>query len=1187
MASTLEEQINQLKQTIAELESQRASLGEEVVETALTPLLSKLDDLLGLQQASIMVSPQEPEEQRKLVSVLCADLVGFTNLSSQLDPEELREIQQSYFSTVTPPIKERGGLVEKYIGDAVLAVFGLPQAHEDDPELAVRAALEMQSALTKLNLQKQGETGFPLLMRVGVSTGMVLATLKPGGGDFVITGEMVNLASRLQGLAPPGGVLIPHNTYRHLRGAFDVQVMQPLEVKGLDKLETVYQVLRFKPRAFRQVVRGVEGIETSLVGRHDELKFLQDAMLGVIEEHEGQVVTISGEAGVGKSRLLYEFQNWIELLPQRVRFFQGKARQEAQGLPYGLLRDLVAFRFQILEDDRVEEVWLKLEAGFGEVFGTQEEGQIRAHFLGQLLGYDFSLSPHLKTTLNDAEQLRNRGLMYLIEYFKALCEQNPVVVILEDLHWADDSSLDMVNRLGELTPHLSLLIVGAARHTLLERRPFWGEGLPYHHFIELGPLSRRESRQLVGEILKLVDQIPLELRDLVVEGGEGNPFYIEELIKMLVEGRVITKGEDRWYVETQRLEQLTVPPTLAGVLQARLDSLPKQERIVLQEASVVGRLFWDRVVAHIHTSGTADNGSEVIPPALAALRSRELVYRREESAFLDAREYLFKHDLLREVTYESVLKRLRKTYHAMTADWLIAHSGERVGEYRGLIAEHLLLGGRKEQALEYLLAAGKAALASFANPEAEVYFRQALDLNPIEAQRADLLAGLGEALKRQARHEEGAQVFRQGIELYRQLGDQDREADLYAGLSVLLWMVDYLDAWRACQEGLELLKNAPDSSGLARLLAEAGRTAHFRAESHELVEALCQRAITMAENFGDLSVQSDALITLAIQFRDIQKSIRMLKQAVALSETMGPCYTTERAHTDLGFVYDEFLIDLNTALKESLRAAEIARQIGDIDYMFFALFNVGSSQVQLGNLNSVLEYLADFLRHSTAPPERVKEFLRICSSFLRFPQGEWLPALEFFRAWVSDMRKVGKFQEITDANLSLVNVILDLNSFAGQADLSEAETALLENIKIGWHVPESRFLLVIVSARQGRLAEAKSRLAEALEAISQPENNKEKVDRLEAEAEVALAEKQWGIAVSGFQSRIEIWQASGFRWLWAHDLIRLGDAFRQRGEPGDPERAREAYQQSLVMFTGMGAPGYIAVLESRLQDLQA
>ncbi len=317
MSQPLQAQIEQLEKTIAGLEAQRTSLGEAVVETALAPLQLRLDELQRQRQDPEIQTKQAPEEQRKLVSVLCADLAGFTALSTTLDPEELREIQQAYFAAVTPPIHKRGGVVEKYIGDAVLAVFGLPQAHEDDPERAVRAALEMQSALEELNSQRVGETGFPLHMRVGVSTGTVLATLHPETGEFVVTGETVNLASRIQNLAPPGGVLIPYDTYRHLRGVFDVLAMEPVQVKGLPEPLAVYQVVRAKPRAFRPVVRGVEGIETPLVGRQSELKFLQDALLGAIEEHDGQVVTVCGEAGVGKSRLLYEFQNWFELLPDK------------------------------------------------------------------------------------------------------------------------------------------------------------------------------------------------------------------------------------------------------------------------------------------------------------------------------------------------------------------------------------------------------------------------------------------------------------------------------------------------------------------------------------------------------------------------------------------------------------------------------------------------------------------------------------------------------------------------------------------------------------------------------------------------------------------------------------------------------------------------------------------------------
>ncbi|NIN66300.1 MAG: hypothetical protein GTO63_16740, partial [Anaerolineae bacterium] len=285
--------------------------------------------------------------------------------------------------------------------------------------------------------------------------------------------------------------------------------------------------------------------------------------------------------------------------------------------------------------------------------------------------------------------------------FQAVSRNGPTVVFLEDIHWGDDSSLDAVNQLGERIPQLPLLIVCAARHSLFERRLYWGEGQTYHTHLELRPLSKRQSRQLVAEILKLAGEVPLELRELVVSGAEGNPFYVEELIKMLIEDGVILTGEGIWRVEPQRLAQVEVPSTLAGVLQARLDSLPPQERSVLQQASVVGRLFWDRLVAHIQAEGGEGGNPQLVPVALNALRQRELVYRREESAFAGAVEYLFKHEVLREVTYESVVKHLRRVYHGLVGEWLISQGGDRIAEYSGLIAEHLLLAGRKEQAGEY------------------------------------------------------------------------------------------------------------------------------------------------------------------------------------------------------------------------------------------------------------------------------------------------------------------------------------------------------------------------------------------------------------------------------------------------------------------------------------------------------
>jgi len=298
--------------------------------------------------------------------------------------------------------------------------------------------------------------------------------------------------ARIESSAPPGGLLISHNTYRHVRGVFNIETQEPITAKGFPEPVPVYLVKDVKPRAFRVQTRGVEGIETRMVGRQAELKFLQDSLLTAIEDGEGQVVTISGEAGAGKSRLLYEFKNWIELLPPPpVRLFVGRGRQDYQGRPYSLLRDLFSTRFQILEDDPGEEARRKMEAGFGEVFRVAGDGQMRAHIVGQLLGFNFSASPHLKGVLNDSEQLRNRSLMYLKEYFRVVSMDNPCLITLEDIHWADESSLDMFNQLGEGTPQQPLLIAYATRPTLFEQRTYWGEGQTYHTHLELRLLSKR------------------------------------------------------------------------------------------------------------------------------------------------------------------------------------------------------------------------------------------------------------------------------------------------------------------------------------------------------------------------------------------------------------------------------------------------------------------------------------------------------------------------------------------------------------------------------------------------------------------------------------------------------------------------------------------------------------------------
>jgi predicted ATPase/class 3 adenylate cyclase len=755
--------------------------------------------------------------ERKQVTVLFADFSGFTAFSDKLDPEEVRDRMTTLWTHLDAIIKGRGGTVEKHIGDAIMAVFGARHAHEEDPEHAVRAALEMQSALSegqKLN------NWLPLQLRVGIHTGLVVVGPLGETGEFAATGDTVNLANHLEQSAPDGGVLISHDTYRHVYGSFDVQSLPPLSVKGKsDPLQT-YLVVRARSQSLARTLRGIEGVGTETIGREPELKRLQSTFLSVMEERELHVFSVVGEAGIGKTRLAGEFQKWVEPLPQKVRLFCGRATAEMVGLPFALMRDVFASRFEILESDPPAVAREKLENGFVGLLSmttdapdsSVEEHFLRAHFVGQLLGFDFSASPHLANLLQDVEQIRHRAFHYLAEFFAAISkgaatgpgsETKAALLVLEDIHSSDDGSLDLIDHLARTCRGAPLMILCLARPTLFERRPTWGEGLPAHTRLDLEPLSRRDSRILVEMILRKAPEIPQALRELVVDGAEGNPFYIEEIIKMLIDQKVIVPGIEHWRIEAARLAAIRVPPTLTGVLQARLDGLSPLERAVLQRASVVGRVFWDTAVERLGYAGELQPATAPAPDtalakrdileALAGLRHKQLIFQRESSAFAGTTEYTFKHELLRNVTYESVLKKFRRDYHARLATWLIDHSGERITEFTGLVASHFEQAGRISEAADWYGRAGQQARLGYAPATAIDYFRKALELLPaqpsaqkdVEVKRLEWQEGLGETLAAQARFGEALKAYSDMRLLAETLGDLRTQARAWNGIAFL------------------------------------------------------------------------------------------------------------------------------------------------------------------------------------------------------------------------------------------------------------------------------------------------------------------------------------------------------------------------------------------------------------------
>jgi class 3 adenylate cyclase len=529
-------ELAQLQNGIVALEAQRTLLGDVVVDAAIGPMRRRLAELEGQSQSS---------QQRKLATVLFADVSGFTTLSETMDAEVVAGIMNDLWAVVDAAITGHGGRIDKHIGDAVMALWGAETAREDDPEMAVRGALAMQAAIEEFCATAPGARGgeegahggAPLQMaiRIGVNTGPVLLGAVGTTGEFTAMGDAVNLASRLEHAAPVGGVLVSHDTYRHIRGVFDVLAQEPITVKGKAEPVQTYLVQRAKPRSFRMATRGVEGIETRMVGRDHELGMLQEAYADAIESAETRVVTIIGEAGVGKSRLLYEFDNWVELQPETVIYFKGRGTPNTRNVPYSLFRDLFAFRFDIRDSDSAAVALEKFQRGMA---GYVEPDQ--AAVTGHWLGFDFAASEAVQRLLG-ATGFAETARAHLVRYFRNVLAEDPAVVLLEDIHWADDSSLDLAAYLPAAIPEARLLVVAVTRPSLFERRPNWGEGEAAFQHVHLKPLSKRASRALVEEILQRVEDIPDRLRDLIVDAAEGNPFYVEELVKMLIDQGVIER----------------------------------------------------------------------------------------------------------------------------------------------------------------------------------------------------------------------------------------------------------------------------------------------------------------------------------------------------------------------------------------------------------------------------------------------------------------------------------------------------------------------------------------------------------------------------------------------------------------------------------------------------------------------
>ncbi len=917
----MSEEVRQLESAIHALEAQRALLGDAVVDTAVGPLRARL-------AALATPHPVAPEDQSlRQVSILFLDMVGSTALSQHLDPEQIHGVMDGALARATAIVQAHQGKVLQYAGDNLLAGFGAEAAREDDAEQAVRcglALLELGRALGDTVHRQHRHAGFNV--RVGIHTGAVLLG---GGVDAAgtIRGIAVNVAARMEQTAPAGTLRISHDTQALVRGLFEVLPQPPLLIKGVDTPIQSYLVQRPKPRALLSANRGIEGVVTRMVGRELEFEKLQDACKRLIGQPAGvQLLMVVADAGLGKSRLLHEFRNWVQAQAWPTALFQARALPQTRSQPYGLLRDILGRWLELDESEGPDAARHRLEQAMARLFAAdegQDLAQAHAHVLGHLVGLDHADSQHVRGILEDPRQIRNRGFHTAAQIMRRVAarDQAPVVLLLDDLHWADEGSLDFLDYLAQVSRDLPLLMLCLTRPELYERRPGWSSADGRRVRIALAPLASGHSSELANELLKKLPEIPATLRDLVACGAEGNPFYMEELVKMLMDEGAIAVDAQRWTVVPEKLVLAHVPQTLTGVLQARLDSLHATEKLALQQAAVIGFVFWEQTLAAIDVHAVA---------ALPGVTQRELVVQHGLASLGEMREFSFKHQILHQVVYDTVLRQARREYHAKTAAWLAGIGSARAGDFLGVTAEHYEKAGDLAGACEFFTRAAEHARERDAHQEALDHTARAFallgqDLCPDHPQMRWRLHDVREQI----------------------LDLQGRRAEQQADIAAL-------------EQQAEVLNN--DRLRATAALRRAGLA--FRLGDYLMQQVVARQALALAE-------RADCLESRLSAHRLLVNAMINLGEDLAARELAQQGLETARAH-GLRRVEARFLNslaltlgrqdDLAGMLPLDQQVLQIYRDLGDRTGEASALHSVGISWLSLGQLAQAQQFLQQSLR---------------------------------------------------------------------------------------------------------------------------------------------------------------------------------------------------------------------------------
>ena len=1067
-------------------------------------------------------------EERKIVSVLFVDLVGFTARAETLDPEDVRALLAPFHARIRSELERFGGTVEKFIGDAVMALFGAPIAHEDDPERAVRAALAIRDWTV--------EQGDALQVRIAVNTGEALVTLGalPSEGESMAAGDVVNTAARLEAAAPLNGVLVGEQAYRATAHAIDYREAQPVVGKGKREPIRVWEALQARSRFGVDVSRGENA---PLVGRGRELDLLVSTLARVREERSPQLVTLVGVPGIGKSRLVSELLRAVEEDTELVRWRQGRSLPYGEGVTFWALGEIVKAEAGILESDTAEQAGEKLARAVGQSGVEASEAQWVERHLRPLAGL---AEPRLVSPEEGAAAWRR--------YLESLAERRPMVLVFEDLHWADDAMLDFVDQLVERSGGVPLLVLGTSRPELLQRRPGWGGGKPNASTISLSPLSTDETGQLLESLLEQAELDAQMQEELLARAG-GNPLYAEQFARSLLE----------------RGEVIEVPETVQGIIAARLDALSEEEKRLLQDAAVVGKVFWLGAVEAV--DGVTRWQAEEL---LHALERKEFVQRSRCSSVGSESEYAFRHVLIRDVAYGQIPRAARSQKHQHAAAWI--ESLGRPEEQAEMLAHHYVqalelaeaagldVAALNESARRALSDAGDRAAALYASDSAERFYDAALALWPEnDSDQAQLLfrrAVLGA--------ESGGgdpERLTEARDALLAAGDKGKAAEAEMLISTSFWMQGRReDAAEHADHARALLADAPPSRSAVWVLLRLASRASL-AGDHDRALVLILETRALAEQLGWEAGLSEALGLLGITRLHLgdRSGLEDVEQSIEVATAAGAFDALARAYNTFAVV-QQMLGDLEAGYAARVEGARIAERIGFPGWSRWFKGVLVDHRYRRGEWEEALRAADEFIAEIEAGSPHYSSFqVYTVRAEMRSAKGDSEGAIRDAERALASGRALDEHQALLFALAGCTHVfVLESERDKAVALARELLDALGRGVAL-------QFAVVNLPAFASALATLD--LAPEL------------VGALAGQLETPWTEAVRAYAQAGFAAAAEILHRTGSRPEEAEARLRAAE---QLVAAGRPEEADQQLQQALAFYRSVKATRFVRECEALL-----